>query len=524
MKSFLNKNVFATSFGTTLSKLAGFARTVLIGAAFGVGLTYDAYNYAYIIPGFFIIIIGGINGPIHNAIVAVITPLNNRKAQEILNRVNIKIVFSLIVVTILIFLNSNSIISIVGPDLQIETKTIAARQLKILSPCIPLAGFIGLSFGALNSKNKFFLSSVSPSIISLTTILFIGINWFYGDNDTITKNLFSSDLLSLATLAGTIIQFWVQFIELYKLDLIRFNFYWGKNTREEERIFKLILPASLSSGLGQINVFIDMLFISSFRGAASGLTYGNFLIQAPIGILSNTLILPILPKFSRLINSKNYKELKKSITSSIESCMLITFLLTGFFISLNEQIIEIIFQRGAFNYDAVLTVKGILIAYAIGMPAYLFRDLLIRTYYSIEKTKLPFTLSILGIVLNMLFDWILVGAPIKNLGNLSPYNFGVVGVVLSSGLVNLVICIILANKLEEIDLKVQSYFLFKKIILIAVTSLISGSITYFFINEIYSKEFPYILRLFILCLAALLFFIISFLTTKLFKINNLKFS
>ena len=52
MHSFLKNNVFSISFGTSLSKLAGCVRQIFIAAAFGVGVTYDAYNYAYIIPGF----------------------------------------------------------------------------------------------------------------------------------------------------------------------------------------------------------------------------------------------------------------------------------------------------------------------------------------------------------------------------------------------------------------------------------------------------------------------------------------
>ena len=69
-------NFFLISFGTGLSKLAGCIRQIFVAAAFGVGVTYDAFNYAYIIPGFLLIIIGGINGPLHNAVVAVLTPLN----------------------------------------------------------------------------------------------------------------------------------------------------------------------------------------------------------------------------------------------------------------------------------------------------------------------------------------------------------------------------------------------------------------------------------------------------------------
>jgi len=85
MHSFLKNNVFSISFGTGLSKLAGCIRQIFIAAAFGVGVTYDAFNYAYIIPGFLLIIIGGINGPLHNAVVAVLTPLNKKNGGNCFN-------------------------------------------------------------------------------------------------------------------------------------------------------------------------------------------------------------------------------------------------------------------------------------------------------------------------------------------------------------------------------------------------------------------------------------------------------
>ena len=46
MHSFLKNNVFSISFGTSLSKLAGCIRQIFIAAAFGIGITYDAFNYA----------------------------------------------------------------------------------------------------------------------------------------------------------------------------------------------------------------------------------------------------------------------------------------------------------------------------------------------------------------------------------------------------------------------------------------------------------------------------------------------
>ena len=47
MNSFFKNNVFSISFGTSLSKLAGCLRQIFIAAAFGVGITYDAFTVSY---------------------------------------------------------------------------------------------------------------------------------------------------------------------------------------------------------------------------------------------------------------------------------------------------------------------------------------------------------------------------------------------------------------------------------------------------------------------------------------------
>ena len=521
MHSFLKNNVFSISFGTSLSKLAGCLRQIFIAAAFGIGITYDAFNYAYIIPGFVLIIIGGINGPLHNAVVAVLTPLNKKNGGIVLTQVSIKLSILLCGLAILIFFNSNLLIQLLAPNLSIEAKFIASHQLKILTACIPFSGFIGLSFGALNSRKKFFLSSISPAITSLTIIFFIIFSWIFKQENTSSNLLTYSGLLANATLTGTLIQFFIQICEVNKIGLLRLGSSIKLFPDEERRIFNLIIPASISSGLNQINVFIDMFFASSFQGAASGLAYGNFLIQAPLGILSNSLILPLLPKFSRLRSYGDKRGLQKSLISAIECCFLTTIFLTGFFVTFNNQIIQLVFQRGAFDYSATLKVKEILTAYAVGIPFYLYRDLLVRTYYSIEKANFPFKLSFAGIILNIFFDWILIGAPINNFGNLSPYSFGVVGIILSSVIVNFIICILLALNLQKEGINLPNLDLLKKIILMSLSLFIDNrvcSIIFKNLNILNSnfKEF------FLLIFGSLTFFVLYYLLTKFLKVNRFK--
>ena len=521
MNSLFKNNVFLISLGTSISKLFGFLRQIIIAAFFGVGAVYDAFNYAYIIPGFLIIIIGGINGPLHNAIVSILTPLNSRKAGLVLTRVSIKLTLIFTLIGLIIFYKATFFIELIGPNLTFETQQIAARQLRILCPCIPLSAFIGLSYGALNSKNKFFLSSFSPSLISITTIIFLSFSLILKNKNSLSSTLFESQILAIATLTGTLIQFLIQILQIQKIGLLRLNSMWQGFLNEEKRIFNLIIPASLSSGLGQINVFVDMFFASSFPGAASGLAYGNFLIQAPVGILSNSLILPLLPKISKLIKNNELKFLEESLASIIEYTFLATFFLTGFFISFNAQIIEFIFQRGAFNYEATLTVKKILIAYALGIPFYLFRDLLIRIYYLFEKTELPFKLSLLGIALNIGFDWILIGSPIFNSGNLLPYNFGITGIVLSSGFVNLIICVILSKNLKIKEINIIDGFLLKKIFLILIACLLTSKTCIGIINLLDIKDQNFLINGIILIIGFIVFSIQYFFITKIFKVNKL---
>ena len=518
MNSYFKNNVFSISFGTAVSKLVGFAREAFIAAAFGIGITYDAFNFAYIIPGFFLIIIGGINGAYHNAVVSVLTPLNKKDSGVLLTQVGIKLTLILFLIGFFIYLNANLLINLIGPNLSSEAKSIATLQLRILTPCIPLSGFIGLSFGALNSRNKFLISSVSPAIISLTTISFIFLSWILKNN---TNFLPYSALLASATLAGTIIQFFIQIWSINKIGLLRFKSNWYSFIKEEKRIYNLIFPASISSGLGQINVYVDMFFASSFQGAASGLAYGNFLIQAPLGILSNSLILPLLTSFSKLKAKKKFVEFRNELILGIEYCFLITIFLTAFFITFNNQIVQLAFQRGVFDYEAVDNVRKILIAYSVGIPFYLYRDLLVRTYYAIEKTKLPFQLSLLGISLNIFFDWFLIGAPTQNMGNISPYNFEIEGIILSSALVNFIICFILSINLRNQNIPLPFFMLFGKILLISGSALLSSYISFSIFKNI-PTSINVLERLLVLIIETLTFLIIYFLITKFLKVNKFK--
>tara|TARA_Y100001960_G_scaffold100635_1_gene108224 strand:- start:128 stop:760 length:633 start_codon:yes stop_codon:yes gene_type:complete len=162
--------------------------------------------------------------------------------------------------------------------------------------------------------------------------------------------------------------------------------------------------------------------------------------------------------------------------------------LGSIFISLSTPIVILIYGRGEFNQNAIDIVSQLLIAYGIGMPFYLCRDLLVRVFYGIEDAKTPFRISTIAIFINLFFDWFLIGGS-SPWGELSPINLGVNGLVFSTTFVNFLACILLLlkleNKLENLNLSqiISQNF---RIILIGLISGISSFLTYRMISLPYS--------------------------------------
>lgn len=61
--------------------------------------------------------------------------------------------------------------------------------------------------------------------------------------------------------------------------------------------------------------------------------------------------------------------------------------------------------------DAAQLVTSLLIAYGIGMPAYLGRDVIVRVFYALGDGNTPFRFSLAGIGFNVIFCWLFVGGP-----------------------------------------------------------------------------------------------------------------
>jgi len=406
---------------TLISKVFGLVRQQAIAAAFGVGVAVDAYNYAYVIPGFLLILLGGINGPFHSAIVSVLAKRDKSEAAPLVETITTLVGGILVVVSLCLFVFAGTFIDVVAPGLSqtqpgIEIRAIAIQQLQIMAPIAAFAGLIGIGFGTLNAADMYWLPSVSPLLSSITVILGLGVLAFKLGTQINAPEyaLIGGQVLAWGTLSGAILQWLVQQTAQWRAGLgkLRLRFDWQRPGVKD--VLRVMGPATLSSGMLQINLYTDLFFASYIPQAAAAMNYSGLLIQTPLGIISNVILVPLLPVFSRLADPNDWPELKERIRQGLLLSAITMLPLSALMVTLAVPIVRVVYERYAFNQQASQLVASVLIASSLGMFVYLGRDVLVRVFYALGDGETPFRVSIVNIVINAALDFVLVkplGAP-----------------------------------------------------------------------------------------------------------------
>lgn len=406
-----------------LSKIAGFLRDIVVANYYGAGVVSDAYFYAYQIPALVIVILGGVGGPFHSAVVAVFSKLisdfKTKPAADVKKLFNTFETFTMglfAVLALACFLYPEPIMKAIINEGSPELLHLAAYHLKIMSPVVFIGSIMGLYYGILVTYKKFLLPNISPSMLSIGIIAVLLIS--KGDN--------TGFLLALGTTIGAILQLLVQAPAVIKLGYSfrpSFDFFKNKNFNE---ILELLFPAFLSSTIGQLGVYVDMFFSSGLKeGSWTAYGYANRIFQFPVGMLLTAILVPLFPLFSRLVAKKEFDDVRHYFQKGVGTLIFAgTYLMTVIFV-VRTDAIRLALQRGAFDNDATIVVSEILFFITLSIIPYVFRDSATRLFYSFNDSKTPFLIAIACIVLKCILNLILVKP------------FGINGIALSTTFVTL---------------------------------------------------------------------------------------
>lgn len=409
---------------TVASKLIGFVRDMVVANFYGATLVSDAYFYALQIPSLAIIILGGVGGPFHSAAVAVFSKLvgADDKPSEVVNRLyntflTVAFVFFALM-AILGFIFADKIMGLIISAGSPELVNLAAEHFRIMSPIILIGGIIGIYYGLLIVHRQFILPNLSPMVLSLVVIIAI----------SLAHNDHTGVILAGATTVGALCQILIQFPKLRQIGYrIKPNFDI-KNNEQFKNICELLFPAILSSTIGQISIYIDMFFASTLvTGAWTSVVFANRIFQFPVGILVTAFLVPLFPIFSRLAGEGNEEAIKSYFNKGVGVLFFAAIPMIIFILLLAQDGISVVFERGAFNSNAVVMVSEALCFLSFSILPYVFRDSITRVYYAFNDSKTPFIIAMSSIALKAFLNWFLI----------LKLNMGIAGITLSTSFITL---------------------------------------------------------------------------------------
>jgi len=446
---------------TIASKFMGFVRDMVVANFYGATLVSDAYFYALQIPSLAIIILGGVGGPFHSAVVAVFSKLLpdfNSKPDEAVNKLyNTFLTVSFIFFAFMAvggFFFADKVMGVIISAGSPELLALATEHFKIMSPIILIGGVIGIYYGLLVTHKQYILPNLSPMVLSLVVIIVISL----AHNDK------SGVVLAAATTVGALCQLGLQLPKIrqigYKLkpnlDVI--------NNPQFKNICELLFPAILSSTIGQISIYIDMFFASTLReGAWTSVVFANRIFQFPVGILVTAFLVPLFPIFSKLAGEGKLDDIKSYFNKGVGVLFFAGIPMLLLILLLAKDGISLVFERGAFNSDAVVMVSQALCFLSFSILPYVFRDSITRVYYAFNDSKTPFIIAMSSIGLKALLNWLLI----------LKLDMGIAGITLSTTFVTLFNAVFLGLFIYR-KIKLDYKSLFKNL----AKMLLAGAITF----------------------------------------------
>ena len=400
--------------GTLSSRILGFVRDMVIANFFGAGMAADAFFVAFRIPNLWRRLVG--EGSLTISFIPVYTEYLTLKPEEEVREVT-HVAFTiagvvLLVITLIGILFSPLLIRIIAPGWFTESPekyqlTVTLNQ--IIFPYLFFMGLFALCMGILNSLRDFFAPAFAPVFLNISIIVSV----------LIFHSQFQKPVMTLAigVVAGGIIQFLFQIPFLLKKRIsFRFNF----NFRHPaiKRIGYLMVPGLIGTAVYQINVFVDTIFASFLpSGSVSYLFYADRLMEFPLGIFAMAIGMASLPSLSGLASQGKMEEFRDTLSFTFRLTSFISIPAMVGLIALKTPIINLLSQRGVFDYTATEMTAKALLFYSVGLWAIAGSRTVVPAFYSLQDTRTPLKIGLICLIANVVLITIFIFfTPLKHAG------------------------------------------------------------------------------------------------------------
>jgi putative peptidoglycan lipid II flippase len=171
----------------------------------------------------------------------------------------------------------------------------------------------------------------------------------------------------------------------------------------------LLPPVILGGAALELKSIIDRVFGSLLpEGSIAALNFSNRIYLLPNGILIMALLTVLYPTLVELYVEGKVMEFKNTLRQGIGLVILLVFPMMVGLIVLRIPVVRLLFERGAFDAAATASTAYALAFYSLGLVALGIQLLMNRAFYALKDTLTPMYVTLLMVVLNIFFNWLLI--------------------------------------------------------------------------------------------------------------------
>lgn len=388
---------------TFASRILGLVREQVLAAQFGASGLTDAFTIAFRIPNMLRDLFA--EGAFSSAFVPVFTEqkqVDEQAARRLLWSLFVLLGTITLIVSALMALFAEELVYLVTDDLfhsDGERVLVTVQLIRVMSPFLVFVSLAALLMGALNSLRVFFVPALAPAFFNIVMILCM---WYLPP--FIERAGFHPIMaLGVGVIAGGFVQLCMQFPMIFKKAYgpIRPLSFFNSVTA---KVVNRLGIGTIGIAATQINILVTtMIATSTVIGAVSWLNYAFRLFQFPVGILSVSIANSHLVHFAEEWKAGRREDALEVLKKSYLLSMLTIAPATALLLALSTESVRLIFERGLFTaVDTEQTAKA-LMAYGIGLPCYGLYKMLVPTFFTLDKPRIPVLISVAAIGFNLIF-------------------------------------------------------------------------------------------------------------------------
>jgi len=396
MKGSAIRNTLVVGIMTLISRILGMIRDMVF-ARLGIGAGMDAFFVAFKIPNFMRRLFA--EGAFSQAFVPVLTEYkatrDHAEVHFLVDRVAGTLAGSLGLLTLAGMLASPLLVVIFAPGFLHDPAKfdLTAFMLRLTFPYLLFMALVAFAAGILNSYGRFGMAALAP--VWLNIILIAAALW--------ATRWLEQPVLALA--AGVLIAGFVQL--LFLLPALRHlrllpRPRWGWKDPGVRKVLRLMGPGIFGSSVAQVNLLFDTL-IASFlaTGSVSWLYYADRLVEFPLGIFGVALGTVILPTLATRHAKGEQEAFSATLDKGLRWVLLIGLPATVGLVVLARPTVAALFQYGDFKQFDVEMSGLALVAFGIGLPAFMLVKILAPAFYARQDSRTPVRVAVVAMLANM---------------------------------------------------------------------------------------------------------------------------